>query len=56
MGRPLIEMPDKICKICGAYNPSGHQLPENCWKCKQTVEAIAKKKGEKLNEKSEQTT
>jgi len=32
-------MSNKTCPQCGAYNPSGLPLPENCWRCKETVEA-----------------
>ena len=30
----------QICPRCGAYNPSGRQLPEQCWNCGKFIDKV----------------
>ena len=34
---------EKICPKCKAYNPSGFNLPNECWFCKDLIDPIAQK-------------
>jgi len=49
----------KICPKCGAYNPSGVKLPDDCWHCKGLRNSVSpasddKKKIDELDKLGEQ--